>query len=208
MEFLTFLKDLRRKNKMYFEIWVNIIFQYNNEKEKIINIYPNLEVHQRTFYRIIEYGINKFNDTVLGYKIEKQRGKLIIKKIEKSEKNNIKSKSLKSEQLSIFKEIISYLNEKSGNNFNHNLKIANKNITERLNEGYKLEDFKKVIDVKCKKWIGTKYEDYLTPATLFGDKFGIYVNEKLTTTKTKIEKNYETVIETTKLGWNNTPRND
>jgi hypothetical protein len=47
-----------------------------------------------------------------------------------------------------------------------------------LNEKFTLEDFKTVIDKKAKSWMGTEWQKYLRPETLFGTKFEGYLNEK------------------------------
>jgi uncharacterized phage protein (TIGR02220 family) len=39
-----------------------------------------------------------------------------------------------------------------------------------------LDDFKRVIDFKCKDWKGTEYAKFLRPETLFGNKFEGYYN--------------------------------
>ena len=51
-------------------------------------------------------------------------------------------------------------------------------IKARLKEKYELEDFKIVIDKKCKEWLGTDMEKYLRPETLFGNKFESYLKQK------------------------------
>jgi uncharacterized phage protein (TIGR02220 family) len=75
-------------------------------------------------------------------------------------------------------EIMGYLNEKTGKSFSPNSANAKKYVSARLKDGYAIEDFKKVIDVKVAKWKGTSMEDYLRPQTLFGEKFDGYLNEK------------------------------
>lgn len=76
-----------------------------------------------------------------------------------------------------YKEIIDYLNEKTGKTFKA-VETNNKLIRARYNEGYTLEDFKAVIDYKTSKWKGTEWEKYLRPSTLFSAKnFENYVNE-------------------------------
>ena len=46
------------------------------------------------------------------------------------------------------------------------------------NEGYTVEDFKTVIDKKFKSWGNDpKMSLYLRPSTLFGTRFGEYLNE-------------------------------
>jgi uncharacterized phage protein (TIGR02220 family) len=75
-------------------------------------------------------------------------------------------------------EIMGYLNERTGKSFSPNSANAKKYVSARLKEGYAIEDFKKVIDIKVAKWKGTSMEDYLRPQTLFGEKFDGYLNEK------------------------------
>jgi uncharacterized phage protein (TIGR02220 family) len=100
-------------------------------------------------------------------------------------------------------EIIDYLNECTGKSYKPNSKVAIVNINARLKEGYTKDDFIKVISVKSTKWLGPKFEDYLTPNTLFGNKFESYLNENITKEKTKQENAYEQVIKATELGFNN-----
>lgn len=77
-----------------------------------------------------------------------------------------------------FGKIVSYLNEKSGKRFQPTTDETKRVIVARWNQGYTLEDFKKVIDIKCGKWLtDPKYIDYLRPQTLFGTKFESYLNE-------------------------------
>ena len=76
-----------------------------------------------------------------------------------------------------FKEIIEHLNQKSGKNYRYSSKATQKHIKARIKEGFTLEDFKRVIDWKVSRWIGTDMEQYLRPETLFGTKFESYLNE-------------------------------
>lgn len=78
----------------------------------------------------------------------------------------------------IYTPIINYLNEKANKNFRATTKKTQSLINARLNEGFSLDDFKKVIDIKCSQWLGTDMEKYLRPQTLFGTKFESYLNEK------------------------------
>lgn len=78
-----------------------------------------------------------------------------------------------------FKEIIDYLNQKTGKKF----RVANNGnrrlIAGRLAEGYTIEDFKTVIDKKVLKWKDNpRMRDYLRPETLFRPcHFDSYLNE-------------------------------
>lgn len=76
--------------------------------------------------------------------------------------------------------VISYLNEKAGTKYKPTTAKTQTAIRARAAEGFTLEDFKSVIDKKCKEWIGTEYEKYLRPETLFGTKFEGYLNAKQT----------------------------
>lgn len=76
-----------------------------------------------------------------------------------------------------FSEIISYLNEKTERSFKP-VESHKKNIRARWNEGYRTDDFKKVIDNKCADWLqDDKMNKYLQPSTLFGTKFDQYLNQ-------------------------------
>jgi uncharacterized phage protein (TIGR02220 family) len=75
--------------------------------------------------------------------------------------------------------IINYLNLKVGVMYKPSSTKTISLIKARLREGFTLDDFKTVIDKKVKAWNGTIFEQYLTPFTLFGDKFEIYLNQKI-----------------------------
>lgn len=78
-----------------------------------------------------------------------------------------------------FKEIISYLNDCAGTNYKASSKKTQSCIHARLADGFTIDDFKIVIDKKCAEWIGTEYEKYLRPETLFGTKFEGYLNARI-----------------------------
>lgn len=75
-------------------------------------------------------------------------------------------------------EIIEYLNLETGKNFRSSTKITIRLIKARLSEGFTIEDFKTVIDNMKYKWTGTKFQQYLVPTTLFGNKFETYLNQE------------------------------
>ena len=80
-----------------------------------------------------------------------------------------------------FKKVIDYLNEQTDKRYSHN---ANKNqdlIRARWNEGFRLDDFKQVIDNKIIDANNPHHmfkEKYLRPVTLFGNKFDEYLNQQ------------------------------
>lgn len=76
-----------------------------------------------------------------------------------------------------YKEIIDYLNSKTGKNYRDNVQKNRSLIKARWSEGYRLNDFKQVIDNMVQDWSGTKYAKYLRPETLFGTKLDGYLNQ-------------------------------
>ena len=87
-------------------------------------------------------------------------------------------------------EIIEYLNFKTGSKFKPTTKPYVQAIRSRLKEGYTVDDFKTVIDKKCREWQGTKLEKYLTPKTLFAPShFDTYLNSNETAAMTDTERN-------------------
>lgn len=86
-------------------------------------------------------------------------------------------------------EIIEYLNLKTGSKFKPTTNPYVQAIRSRLKEGYTVDDFKTVIDKKCREWKGTKLEKYLTPKTLFAPShFDTYLNSNETAAMTDTER--------------------
>lgn len=86
-------------------------------------------------------------------------------------------------------EIIEYLNIKTGSKFKATTKPYIQAIRSRLKEGYTVDDFKTVIDKKCREWKGTKLEKYLTPKTLFAPShFDTYLNSNEMAAMTDTER--------------------
>ncbi|AAX91275.1 replication initiation protein [Staphylococcus phage 37] len=77
-----------------------------------------------------------------------------------------------------YKEIIDYLNEKTGKRFSHKSKANQKLIRARFNEDNSKEDFFTVIDNMTAQWKGNpKMDEYLRPKTLFSGNFDNYKNQ-------------------------------
>ena len=78
----------------------------------------------------------------------------------------------------LVRDVIAYLNEKTGKRFSPKSAVANRTIKARLKEGYTLDDFRTVIDKKVRSWKNdARMAQYLRPETLFGTKFDGYLNE-------------------------------
>lgn len=90
------------------------------------------------------------------------------KAVEQIEKGNPKNYE--------FRIPIAYLNQVTDKNFQFvekNIKL----VKYRLSEGYTLDDFKKVVDLKFDEWKATDMSKYIRPETLFGNKFDGYLNQ-------------------------------
>lgn len=85
----------------------------------------------------------------------------------------------KEEDKEIYISIVAYLNQRVGANYRASTKKTKSLIHARLEEGFNLDDFKTVIDKKANEWLGTEYEQYLRPETLFGTKFESYLNANI-----------------------------
>lgn len=94
--------------------------------------------------------------------------------------SSIKDPSIKnnSSTKNIYVKVIDYLNLKAKTNYKVTSKKTQQLIQARLNEKFTSDDFKKVIDKKCTEWLGTDFEKFLRPETLFGTKFEGYLNQK------------------------------
>lgn len=87
------------------------------------------------------------------------------------------SNNVKKEKKEIINNIVEFLNSTASKNFKSNSTSTIKHINARLREGYTLEDFKRVIEIKTSEWLGRENEKYLRPSTLFGTKFESYLNQ-------------------------------
>lgn len=87
----------------------------------------------------------------------------------------------KQEEIESIKEIVAYLNMRTGTRYRYQAQSTQKHIRARLNEHFTVDDFKAVIDKKYAEWNGTKMSKFLRPETLFGTKFESYLNQSTST---------------------------
>lgn len=155
-------------NKKYVDI--KLIYAKDNPKQVVRReLYP---------INILSRGVvNKLNDPT---KYSKRGYLENCEERELGSYNYIKNKDIveQARPSPPFHEIIDYLNQKAKKNYKY-AETSKKHINARWNEGYKLADFKKVIDIKCPEWLDDpKMNSYLRPSTLFGTKFESYLNSK------------------------------
>lgn len=137
---------------------------YTNEKTL-------LKLEKNNSYSLIETsGIPRTNQCVTQYSIGK----------DSIGKDSIEILSCKHDFDSEIKEILDYLNKKSGKSFRVSGEANKRNISARLKEGFKVDDFKYVIEDRCNAWLKNKDMCmYIRPATLFGNKFESYLNNRV-----------------------------
>lgn len=87
-----------------------------------------------------------------------------------------------------FAAIIGYLNEKTESAFKATRPSTKRLIRARWQEGFRLDDFKKVIDIKTAEWLyDARMKKYLRPETLFSPKFESYRNQQPVKKKLSME---------------------
>lgn len=101
-----------------------------------------------------------------------------------TENNGSKEKPLKVVWTEETKHIIDYLNKRTGKKYSVKTKKTAQLIHKLLDNGFTVEDFERVIDIKCLQWLNNeKMNQYLRPRTLFSEKFEDYLNEAPARTK-------------------------
>ncbi len=110
------------------------------------------------------------------------------------QEKNIQKKTDENTTVDEVEEIISYLNAKTGKHYKANVYKTQTLILQLMHEGFTVEDFRTVIDKKCAEWLGTEYEQYLRPITLFSEKFEGYLNQpQPTEQRNETESQYDCV---------------
>ena len=120
--------------------------------------------------------------TIINYdKYQDKDIKTNIKRTSNEHQTNTskESKELKNKSNGLVGNVIEYLNQRTGKSFKPNSSKTQNLILARKNEGFTLENFKTVIDIKSESWSkDSNMGKYLRPETLFGTKFESYLNEK------------------------------
>lgn len=96
-----------------------------------------------------------------------------------NKKKDNTDKKVKQKDIVPYAEIVEYLNFACGAKYKTGSETTRGSILARWNDGFKLDDFKSVIDIKSAEWMNDpKMSKFLRPATLFGTKFESYLNQK------------------------------
>ena len=100
--------------------------------------------------------------------------------LQSSSSSSIASTSSKNKEkdIHVFEEIVSHLNELLGTGYKVKTSKTQRLIKARLDEGFTVEDFKHVHEIKHAEWKDGEYAKFLRPETLYGTKFESYLNQK------------------------------
>jgi len=145
-------------------IWVVNMYRYQSHSETLLkNIGKHLgDLHNSA---LIGAFLDHYSDLEIPYRYpiggvcDKEQ-----EQIKEQEKEEDQDQNKYQEETD---SVIDYLNEKASSSFRHSA-ASRKNIGGRLAEApITPTDCKLVIDFKCSEWIGTDFDKYLTPETLF-----------------------------------------
>lgn len=165
-------------------VWV-IVFANLDESISLSTISQKAKISKTHVFRIIKWGMEVLKELDVecqyvvdsfGFTISIGKAAVKTKEISKVAEQAQSMPTPKNTEMTT--QIILYLNEKANKNYSVEAKEARRCINARIAEGYSVNDFKKVIDIKVSKWLNTPQEDYLRPITLFGTKFNSYLNER------------------------------
>ena len=84
----------------------------------------------------------------------------------------------KPDQTIPYQEVVEHLNLLSGKAYRHTSGNTQRYIRIRWDEGFRLDDFMYVNQIKAEEWLGTEREKYLRPETLYGTKFEGYRQQR------------------------------
>jgi len=201
------------KDSEKLKAWITILLNVNHEKNKVnlgnliltcnrgeslksLDSWAKLfgknwnKSKVRRFFKLLK------NDLMIELKNEQKTTRLIVCKYDtyqetrnasetqtKRKRNASETQTTPNKNDNNVKEIIAYLNKNANKNFRYKTEKTKTVINSRLNEGFKISDFKIVIDTKIKQWLSdTKMNEFLRPETLFGSKFESYLNVNNLTT--------------------------
>ena len=184
MKIKDFFKRIVSKGEHHMMVWA-IVFANLDESITLTSISQKVGISKTHVFRIINWGMEvlrelgvecQYVSDSFGFTVSV--GKAAVKTNEISKVAEKAQAMPTPKNTEMINQIILYLNEKANKNYSVEAKEAKRCINARISEGYSLNDFKKVIDIKVSKWFNTPQEDYLRPITLFGTKFNSYLNER------------------------------
>ena len=200
IEFLNNLKNLSDKQR---NTWIDILCNCIGGDTNIYDVMNRNKISRSTLFRLISMQGQGFLVKGKLCKISIKKNNIVLEDyiVVKESKPKTEPKPKSEKVIDEVEQIISYLNYATGKSFSHKTKSSVSFINARIKEGYKVDDFKKVIDIKCLKWINTEFEGYLRPQTLFSNKMEGYLNETVIVKKDKVDKANDTISKAKQFNW-------
>jgi uncharacterized phage protein (TIGR02220 family) len=202
---LNIAPALYGQSTKYIQVWLYIFTCIAREEPIIIsNIINQCMITRQSLYDIINRGVIVFNQHNISLTINRihPKDKTLIIQCSSLTKSSIKekpltttnnqsneinqpkkAKSINNQHELAINVIITYLNEATNKQYRTDNQTTIRLINARLNNGFTIEQFKYVIDVKVAHWKDSEFDKYLRPETLFGNKFEAYLNETIITNK-------------------------
>lgn len=154
----------------YEELYRQLGMQYDPISETLVGVEQHPKNHTEISYAIEsqnDCNKNTKNSPIVGQFIPQLEDKE-VPYIKEELKEEIKNNNIVEKNLDVVTEVIQYLNKKTNRNYRIDNQSTQRLINARLKEGYKLEDFIEVINVKVKQWLhDPKMKTFLRPSTLF-----------------------------------------
>lgn len=176
---ITSLKELSQKwgwSIMKTRIYIDLLQHEKMIDVKTTNKYTRIEIVNNSIYQDNQQTKQQSNNKQITNKQQTTRVNIIKEEEELKEE---KKEEIYKEEIP-YREIIEFLNQKVGTQYKPTTESYKALIRARWNQGYKLQDFQKVIMNKANDWMGTDQAKYLRPETLFGTKFDSYLNQLIT----------------------------
>lgn len=185
-----YLSELYGVSVVTISNWINRLINLGYIKYENEYLEGTKYISKRKLYPIVGYDILKKSLIYIKENFKgdiKENFKGDIKEIFKDNNTSINETSINTcnsraaeKNNNFVHEVIDYLNQKANKNFKASTKKTRSLINARKNEGFTLDDFKKVIDNKTTEWLkNPKMNQYLRPETLFGTKFESYLQAKI-----------------------------
>jgi uncharacterized phage protein (TIGR02220 family) len=168
----SYFANLYKKDKSTIARWIRELEDNGYITREVIYKEGSREIKSR-YMQLCNGGIGKNAPTPIGKSERDNNTKIFNTTI-----NNTSNKDMVGKPDIPYKEIVEHLNNATNKNYRHSTRKTKDLIKTRWNEGFTLEDFKKVIDIKNAEWKDSeKWSKYLQPTTLFGTKFEGYLNQ-------------------------------
>ena len=154
--------------------WISLLVKHGYVTRQIQYKEGTKEIEGR-YIQICGEGIKKNLNRGIN---ENLKGNITLSNITLNKDNVLSGNNPTPHSLAPYKKIIEYLNKVANTNFRVETTSTRRKIKARWNEGFRFDDFKRVIDVKWQQWKDDdKMVIYIRPETLFGTKFESYLQE-------------------------------